>query len=128
MTLLRRATTAFGLLLSALSVTQAWATETATSNDIARFLAGLPPSAESPQHKLTEQAAWVNYARRATASWKDLNDRQLSKIREWTKAALPNRKPVVFYTFSGPDFIYADALLPGASTYVLAGLEPVGRM
>ena len=95
---------------------------------MARFLAGMAPSAKSPLQRLTKQTAWQNYARRADASWKNLEKRQLSRIREWTKTALPNRKPVVFYTFSGPDFLYADALLPGASTYVLSGLEPVGRI
>lgn len=117
------------LLLQVLSLSHARAAEAAaTADDLARFVAGLPPSADSPLQKLTKQAAWVNYARRAANSWKDLESRQLGKIREWTKTALPNRQPVVFYTFSGPDFIYADALLPDASTYVLAGLEPVGRL
>jgi hypothetical protein len=29
--------------------------------------------------------------------------------------------------FSGPDFLYVDAFFPSRSTYVLAGLEPVGQ-
>ena len=28
--------------------------------------------------------------------------------------------------FSGPDFLYADAIYPGATTYVFCGMEPVG--
>src|SRR5260221_7262158 len=32
----------------------------------------------------------------------------------------------MFYMFSGPDILYAQAFFPNASTYVLAGLEPVG--
>jgi hypothetical protein len=32
----------------------------------------------------------------------------------------------MFYMFSGPDFLYADAFFPNAATYVLSGLEPVG--
>jgi hypothetical protein len=32
----------------------------------------------------------------------------------------------MLYMFSGPDFLYATSFLPNASTYVLAGLEPVG--
>jgi len=34
----------------------------------------------------------------------------------------------MFYMFSGPDFLYADAFFPEATTYVLAGLEPVGQI
>ena len=30
--------------------------------------------------------------------------------------------------FSGPDFLYANAFFPNATTYVLAGLEPVGTV
>lgn len=32
------------------------------------------------------------------------------------------------YMFSGPDFLYATSFFPNASTYVLAGLEPVGEI
>jgi hypothetical protein len=34
--------------------------------------------------------------------------------------------PVLFYMFSGPDFLYASAFFPNASTYVMSGLEPTG--
>src|SRR5205807_463329 len=34
----------------------------------------------------------------------------------------------LFYMFSGPDFLYASAFFPNASTYVLSGLEPTGRI
>jgi hypothetical protein len=30
--------------------------------------------------------------------------------------------------FSGPDFLYATSFFPAASIYVLAGLEPVGKI
>ena len=35
------------------------------------------------------------------------------------------RQPL-FYMFSGPDFLYADAFFPNASIYVLSGLERTG--
>jgi hypothetical protein len=54
---------------------------------------------------------------------------RLSKIRAWSAANLKDRGGMpMFYMFSGPDFLYADAFYPNASTYVLAGLEPVGRI
>ena len=37
-------------------------------------------------------------------------------------------RPTMFYMFSGPDFLYADAFFPEATTYVLAALEPVGQI
>ena len=32
----------------------------------------------------------------------------------------------MLYMFGGPDFLYATSFFPNASTYVLAGLEPIG--
>ena len=34
----------------------------------------------------------------------------------------------LLYFFSGPDFLFATSFFPTASTYVLAGLEPVGSI
>ena len=34
----------------------------------------------------------------------------------------------MFYMFSGPDFLYANAFYSKASTYVLSALEPVGQV
>ena len=34
----------------------------------------------------------------------------------------------MFYMFSGPDFLYADAFYSKATTYVLSALEPVGSV
>lgn len=34
----------------------------------------------------------------------------------------------LFYFFSGPDILYAQAFFPNAGTYVLAGLEPIGAV
>ena len=34
----------------------------------------------------------------------------------------------MFYMFSGPDFLYADAFYPKATTYVLSALEPLGSV
>lgn len=121
----RAAVLALVLLVSSLS--RAAAGEAAV-NDMARLLAGLPPAADSPLASLAEHRSWKAHARRFDTAWSDLERRQLAKIRAWTAASITQRRPVVFYMFSGPDFLYADALLPGAKTYVLSGLEPVGRV
>jgi hypothetical protein len=34
----------------------------------------------------------------------------------------------MYYMFSGPDFLYANAFFPNASTYILCGTEPVGAI
>src|SRR5436190_18029683 len=52
--------------------------------------------------------------------------RQLIRIKAWSQAKLTSPSPVLFYMFSGPDFLYANAFFPNASTYVMSGLEPTG--
>ena len=111
-----------------LFVPTAQGAEPATPNDTARFLAGLQPSPQSPLAALTQDSAWQQYAAQMNVAWADLEQRQLSKIRAWSSANLGTRRPVTYYLFSGPDFLYADTFFPGSSTYVLAGLEPFGAV
>lgn len=101
----------------------------ATPDDIARVLAGMAPaSKDSPLTQLTSDAAFQRHAKRLDQSWQNVDQRQLSKIRAWSAANLTKRQDTAFYFFSGPDFLYANAFLPNAKTYVFAGLEPVGRL
>ncbi len=113
-----------GMLLVVMQA--ASAAETATADDTARILAGMPPSAGSPLAKFTSDRGWQQHARHFNSAWSALDKRQISKIHAWSAEHLTARKPVVFYMFSGPDFLYADAFYPGADTYVLSALEPVG--
>jgi hypothetical protein len=102
--------------------------ETATADDTARFLAGLPVSANSPLAPLTQDPAARQHAAHFDAAFGNLDASRLSKIRTWSAANLTDPRPVLFYHFGGPDFLYADAFFPKATTYVLSGLEPVGQI
>ncbi len=106
----------------------AQAQDSATADDNARVLAGMAPSAGSPLEPLTRESSWQAHAKYFDKAWAELEQRQLSKIRTWSATNIPSRKPVLFYMFSGPDFLYADAFFSDASTYVLSGLEPVGQI
>ena len=97
-------------------------------NDTARYLAGLEPSASSPLAPLTQEEGWAAHARFFDRAFGELERTQLSRIRAWSTQTLRARRPTVLYTFSGPDFLYADAFFPAATTYVMAGLEPVGQI
>jgi hypothetical protein len=100
----------------------------ATPDETARFLAGMPLSPASSLIELARDQSWQEHAKLFDEAWKGLEARQLSNIRAWTAKNIPAPRPVLFYFFSGPDFLYANAFFPAADTYVLAGLEPVGRI
>jgi hypothetical protein len=104
------------------------AADTVTADDTARFLAGMMPAADSPLMPLTRDPSWQHHARFFDSAFAQLEHRQLSKIRAWSAANLAAPKPTMFYMFSGPDFLYADAFYSKASTYVLSALEPPGSV
>lgn len=110
------------------AVLPACAADTVTADDTARFLAGMLPSADSPLTPLTEDPSWQRHAKFFDAAFGQLEERQISKIRAWADANLAAPKPTMFYMFSGPDFLYADAFYSKASTYVLSALEPSGSV
>jgi hypothetical protein len=99
-------------------------------NEQARFLAGLPVSDD----KLAPLAAtkwWGIHAASLDAAWERMDRRQLLGLRGWAESKIPdlhNSSAPVFYFFSGPDFLYAHAFFPNASTYILCGIEPVGSL
>jgi hypothetical protein len=122
----RIAAVAFALLFAV--ATSARAADTVTADDTARFLAGMQPSADSPLMPLTKDTSWQRHAKFFDGAFAQLEQRQLSKIRAWSDVNLAAPRPTMFYLFSGPDFLYANAFYSKASTYVLGALEPVGAV
>jgi hypothetical protein len=115
-------------LMLALSAAPARSIEAAAADDTARVLAGLPPSSNSPLAVLTNDPAWLSHARNLDSIFAREENVQLSKVREFSKKYLTGKHDTMLYMFSGPDFLYATSFFPNASTYVLAGLEPVGAV
>jgi hypothetical protein len=110
----------------AVTVAPARSAEAVTANDTARFLAGLPPAPDSLLAALTQYPLWQHHARYFDSVFEREESGELSKIRRFSQAQLPDKHDTLLYTFSGPDFLYAATFFPSATTYVLAGLEPVG--
>jgi hypothetical protein len=99
-----------------------------TADATAKFLAGLPVRG-TPLEGHSFDSAWATHATDLDRAWERLEKQQLSKFRAWAPQALgpayEDRCPM-FYMFSGPDFLYANAFFPNASTYILCGIESVG--
>ena len=114
---------AIAMLLGAIA---AAAAQSATPDDTARALAGLPVAPGSPLAPLMQDLAWRQHASTFSAAFAKIDKNRLDKIRAWASSKVAAPRGVLFYFFSGPDFLYANAFFPNASTYVLSGLEPVG--
>jgi hypothetical protein len=104
------------------------ATERATADDTARFLAGLRPSPGSPLNALTKSAVWQRHAARFDALFEQKDRDSLGRIRVFATKEIPQTDRPLLYFFSGPDFLYANAFFADAPTYVLSGLEPAGEI
>lgn len=100
----------------------------ATPDATAKFLAGLPVRGTSLESRGFDPE-WATHASELDKAWSRFDREQLSKIRAWSPQFLGdfyNGKAPVFYMFSGPDFLYANAFFPDAQTYILCGKEPIG--
>jgi hypothetical protein len=114
--------------LLTLSAAPTRSSEAVTADDTARFLAGLPVPSNSPLAPITSDPVWLSHARNLNSAFSGEESAQFSKIREFSEKYLTEKHDTVLYMFSGPDFLYATSFFPNASTYVLAGLEPVGSV
>jgi hypothetical protein len=121
---------ALRIILLLLLSTAGASAQSASANDTALFLAGVPVRGTALE-PLSRDASWVTHATEFDTAWRDLEARQLSKIRTWAEMFMPTTYAAhgpMFYFFSGPDALYAHTFYPNASTYVLAGLEPIGPL
>ena len=121
----------FALLLAGLlALASPVRAETASADDNARFLAGLPVPAGSALAPFEAEPGWKRHASAFDAAFNRVDKAQLAKVRAWSSANVPAavRRPTLYYFFSGPDFLYANAFFPDATTYVMCGLEPVGSI
>lgn len=97
--------------------------------DVARFLAGMPVDPRSPLVPLTQTSVWQDHAAFFENAFARLARGKFARLHPWQDSYLPASKetiPVVYYMFSGPDFLYLDQFFPNASTYIMCGKESMG--
>src|SRR5260370_18933614 len=102
--------------------------QSSPANDAARYLAGLPVAPGSPLTPLAQHQRWLAHAKTMNQAFSQLEQRQLNNIRIFQAeniAPATQLSHTCVYLFSGPDFLYADAMFPNCSTFVLQGLEPI---
>jgi len=104
------------------------AVKSSPENDVARYFAGLALAPGSPLTALSQDPRWATHAREMNLAFSQLERRQLNNIRIFRSenvAPVTQASRTCVYLFSGPDFLYADAMFGDCSTFVLQGLEPV---
>jgi hypothetical protein len=114
---------------------QAPAAETSPADNLAfeeaaRFVSGLPCESRALL-RLQDAKVWKSYAEAIGKAWEDLETRRLKPMREWAAVELGGSRAetrMLFYPFGGPDFLTAFTLFPDVETFVLGGLEPVGKL
>ena len=97
--------------------------------DTALFLAGMPIDPRSPLAPLAQTQPWQQHAAFFETQFAKLTNGKFAKLHLWQDTNAPELKesiPVVYYMFSGPDFLYVDQFLPNASTYIMCGKEALG--
>jgi hypothetical protein len=94
-------------------------------NDIARYLAGMPGGVGSPLTAARQTDHWSRYSRNMDELWRRYSVQRQPKIAAFSRSQLGGARSAatVWYPFSGPDALFADAFFPNASNYILCGLE-----
>jgi len=95
-------------------------------NDAARMLAGMAPARVSDGFAdVRRTEAWRRHQREMDKLWADYEGRYEGPIRQWAAQEMPDlaQSQTLFYPFSGPDFLFAQAFFPRAETMVMCGLE-----
>ena len=94
-------------------------------DDTARFLAGMPGGAGSPLGAARQTEAWQRFSRNMDELWRRFSVQRQPRIAGFSRSELGGLRnaPTVWYPFSGPDILFAEAFFPGAGHYELCGLE-----
>ncbi|MCB9230422.1 MAG: hypothetical protein H6581_02060 [Bacteroidia bacterium] len=101
--------------------------------ELARYMSAMPALDTvkgGSLDSLRRQKAWAEHEKFFVDVWEKVETDQLANLRPFAAKHFAAEQKVkdVFYPFSGPDFLYANAFFPEAEQYVMCGLEPVGKV
>nr|GFD49416.1 hypothetical protein [Tanacetum cinerariifolium] len=84
------------------------APDTANVQNVAAYLAGLEPKAETPLAALAAQPTWQAFAKDQDKSWAKYRATHTDRMNKWAATELDSVRQAtttLFYPFSGPDFL-----------------------
>jgi hypothetical protein len=100
-------------------------------NDEARFIAGMKQLPGSSLMALEKDTFWIRYAKNFDAQWNQVQAKRIKPMSDWAATELAAERKSnldVFYPFSGPDILHANAFFPNAHVYHLYALERAGAV
>lgn len=74
---------------------------------------------------------WNDYKNSIDTPWTRITNERLSKMEKWSENEISpkiNDTALLFYPFSGPDFLNAYLLFPNANDYILVAMEKLGTI
>ena len=95
---------------------------------LAYYLAGMVPEDTTMLNGAFQDPAWKAYHADLDAAWARLEEVRFSKLKAWQAEVLSTYTydtTALFYPFSGPDFLHANAFYPNATKYYFIAIEPV---
>jgi hypothetical protein len=99
-------------------------------NNVTAILSGNKGEANNLNY-LFDTLAWAKHVVFIDSSWKRLEKKRLQVMKNWGRKEfeqLNAEATTVFYPFSGPDYITVNAFFPNADTYIMLGLESIGKL
>jgi len=101
-----------------------------TQDQIAALLSGENSTAFN--HIFTDNMDfWKEYKMSIDTPWTRITEERLSRMDEWAEKEIStkiNDTALLFYPFSGPDFLNAYHLFPNANEYILVAMEKLGTL
>lgn len=99
-------------------------------NNLAKFIAGMPVSADSRLKEYANSPVWKSYAQQANHTWSSFFNKNES-ARKWGTNELKDMRESctkLIYPFSGPDVLFPEIFFPQTKEVFMIGLEPVGSI
>ncbi|HAI76468.1 MAG TPA: hypothetical protein DCM08_09480, partial [Microscillaceae bacterium] len=100
-------------------------------DDIAHFIAGMKGDEGTTLATLEQEPVWITYSNNTNAQWKKILEERWPTLVKWRDdelQATTKAGGLLFYPFSGPDFLHASTFFPSVDEIVMIGLEPIGTM
>lgn len=94
---------------------------------IARFISGYDKMYEDTNK--IDDVVWREFSKTINSNWKLIEGRRLFKMKKWEREYFRNQiqdSLLLFYPFSGPDFLHAYHLYPNAANYIMLANETIG--